>query len=186
MTSVFVAGSRQLVRLNEQVLERLRNIVTGSYQVLIGDANGADKAVQSFLFGQGYSKVLVFCSGLKCRNNLGAWPTFNVDVPKGVTGRAFYTYKDIEMAKKADYGLMLWDGKSPGTINNVAELLKRERKVLVYFSPKQLFLPVGSVCDMESLLLHCAPDDVLKIEKKVGLKDKLRKAVESEQSVLHF
>lgn len=81
MTSVFVAGSRKLGRLNEQVKERQGNVIAGSYQVLVGDANGADKAVQTFLQERGYHNVIVYCSGEKCRINLGSWPTYNVPVP---------------------------------------------------------------------------------------------------------
>ena len=62
MISVFVAGSRKLGRLNDQVRERLENIIAGSYRVFVGDANGADKAIQSFLSEQKYEHVVVFCS----------------------------------------------------------------------------------------------------------------------------
>lgn len=186
MTAVFVAGSRQLGRLNEQIRERLGNVIAGSYQVLVGDANGADKAVQTFLFNQRYSNVRVFCSGSECRNNIGAWPTHNVEVPPSATGRAFYTAKDIAMVENADYGLMIWDGKSTGTISNVMELLKRKKKALVYFSPKQSFLSVSSLNDLELLLYDCVPGDVETIAKKVGLKSRLREIAQSSQSALHF
>ncbi|NTU54214.1 MAG: hypothetical protein HGA97_11085 [Chlorobiaceae bacterium] len=132
----------------------------------MGDANGADKAVQSFLFEWRYDDVLVFCSGDKCRNNVGAWPTQRVEVPYGMTGRAFYTCKDIKMAENADYGLMLWDGKSAGTMNNVFELVKRGKKTLVWLSPKGVFLSVSSLRDIEVLLSQCAPDDRAEIRKK--------------------
>jgi hypothetical protein len=49
MVSVFVAGSRALSRLNPQLRERLDNIIRQNLTVLIGDANGADKAVQGYL-----------------------------------------------------------------------------------------------------------------------------------------
>src|SRR6267378_387899 len=46
MHSVFVAGSRALSKLNAQVKERLDNILRKEFTVLVGDANGADKAVK--------------------------------------------------------------------------------------------------------------------------------------------
>ena len=186
MTSVFVAGSRKLGRLNDEVRERLGNVIAGSYQVLVGDANGADKAIQSYLNEHRYQHVLVFCSGAKCRNNVGAWPTRNVEVPAGITGRAFYTRKDIEMADSADYGLMLWDGKSPGTINNVMELLKRGKKALVYLSPRKRFLSIASLNDLEALLNSCTPDDIEIIRKKVGLGSRLKEVARSNQCALDF
>ncbi|MBW7877626.1 MAG: hypothetical protein H3C47_16740 [Candidatus Cloacimonetes bacterium] len=168
MISVFAAGSRKLARLNDQVRDRLENIIAGSYRVLVGDANGADKAIQSYLFERNYKNVVVFCSGTKCRNNLGAWPTHNVNVPSWITGREFYTRKDIEMAENANYGLMLWDGKSVGTINNVFELLKRNKKTLVYLSTKKVFFSVLVVNDLEALLQNCCSDDITEIRKKIG------------------
>lgn len=169
MTSVFISGSRGLGQLSDQVRERLENILAASYSVLVGDANGVDKSVQAFLLERGYSNVRVYCSGSRCRNNLGAWPVREVSVPANVSGRAFYTRKDVEMARDADYGLAVWDGKSAGTLNNVMELLKRDKKALVYFSPQRRFYSVSSLNDAESLLAKCAPGDIKTIEKKVAL-----------------
>jgi len=74
MTCVFVAGSRDVSRLNAQVKERLDNIVKQNLTVLVGDANGADKAVQRYLAQCGYREVVVYCMEV-CRNNVGDWPT---------------------------------------------------------------------------------------------------------------
>ena len=186
MTSVFVAGSRKIGRLNDQVRERLGNVIAGSYRVLVGDANGADKAVQAFLSERQYKNVVVFCSGATCRNNVGAWPTHNVDVPSGMTGRAFYTCKDIEMAENADYGLMLWDGKSAGTLNNVLELVKRGKKALVYFSPKSIFFSISALGDIDVLLSHCSSDDREEIGKKIGLKSRIHEIAQASQCAIGF
>jgi hypothetical protein len=43
MTTVFVAGSRAISKLNDQIRERLDNIMREQLSVLVGDANGADK-----------------------------------------------------------------------------------------------------------------------------------------------
>ena len=46
------------------------------------------------------------------------------------------------MAEAAEYGLMLWDGKSKGTVNNVVNLSRDHRPVVVYVAPtKQLGVP---------------------------------------------
>ena len=74
MQCVFVAGSRALSKLNAQVKERLDNIVKQNFTVLVGDANGADKAVQRYLAERSYQHVVVYCMDL-CRNNIGNWPT---------------------------------------------------------------------------------------------------------------
>ena len=43
---VFVAGSRQISRLPAEVTSRLDTMIEKGFQILVGDANGADKAVQ--------------------------------------------------------------------------------------------------------------------------------------------
>ena len=70
MDSVFVAGSRALSKLNVPVKERLDNIIAKQLTVLVGDANGADKAVQRHLAERHYEHVFVYCTEV-CRNNLG-------------------------------------------------------------------------------------------------------------------
>lgn len=48
-STVFIGGSRRISRLNDMIRERLDLIVNKKLQVLLGDANGADKAVQAYL-----------------------------------------------------------------------------------------------------------------------------------------
>lgn len=95
---------------------------------MVGDAGGADKAVQKWLLEQAYSNVTVYCSGSVCRNNLGNWPTKSINVDRSLKGRDFYTQKDKAMAQVANYGLVLWDGKSQGSCNNLKELLQQNKK----------------------------------------------------------
>ena len=49
MTKVFIAGSRQLSRLNADVKRRIETMIEKGFTILVGDANGADKAVQRYL-----------------------------------------------------------------------------------------------------------------------------------------
>lgn len=73
MKKVFIGGSRRVTRLSTEVRKRLHQIIDRQLPVLIGDANGADKAVQQYLQNRGYGSVEVFCVGENCRNNLGHW-----------------------------------------------------------------------------------------------------------------
>ena len=59
------------------------------------------------------------------------------------------------MARETDYGFMIWDGKSKGTLNNIINLLKENKKVLVYFSPNKEFYNLISFNDLEKLLAKC-------------------------------
>lgn len=158
MTTVFIGGSRQISRLPAQVKERLRNIVDKGHQVAVGDANGADKAVQKYFLETAYDKVTVFCSGDRARNNLGPWLTRPVVTGKTAKGFQFYAAKDREMARVADFGLMIWDGKSPGTALNVLRLLRAGKKAVL------LDVPAGSATtfkvleDWDSFLGRCSDD----------------------------
>ena len=113
MMKVFVGGSRHVSQLNAEVRERLDNIVRKGLPVLIGDATGADKAVQQYLHSQQYRNVEVFCSGRACRNNVGQWKLRAVSTDKREKTFDFYAEKDRLMTHEADIGLMIWTGKAP-------------------------------------------------------------------------
>jgi hypothetical protein len=115
VNTVFIGGSRNVSRLSPQAKERLNNVIQVNARVIVGDANGADKAVQKFLSEREYPWVTVFCSGDECRNNVGHWDTRHIDAPKNAKGIDFDAAKDRVMAREADYGLMIWTGKAPST-----------------------------------------------------------------------
>jgi len=130
MTKVFIGGSRRVTRLDADVRERLDRILEKRLPIVVGDANGADKAVQIYLQSQCYDKVEVFCMEGHCRNNLGGWTTRVVSA-KGKQGFDYYAMKDQLMAEEATIGLMIWDGKSFGTVANVFRLLQKGKKVVL-------------------------------------------------------
>jgi len=167
MNKIFIGGSRRLTHLNMDILTRIDNIIASSFTILVGDANGADKSVQKHCAGMNYQNVIVFCSGNECRNNIGNWRTFHIRVEKKTRNIHFYTAKDLEMAKEADYGFMIWDGKSKGTFNNINELIKLSKKVLVYFQPLQKFHKISATGDMEKLLAGCDKIFREEFEKKI-------------------
>jgi hypothetical protein len=151
------------------IRDRIRNMIDQDVRIVVGDANGADKASQKFLAEMRYSNVVVFCAGKTCRNNIGEWDTRQISVDPKLKGRAFYTQKDKAMAAEADYGFVLWDGKSAGSISNVFELLKYGKKIVVYFAPEKQFLTVTSLDDAKELMSKCDPDTYDAISKKIRL-----------------
>jgi hypothetical protein len=151
MATVFVAGSRAISKLNAQIEERLDNIVRQGLSVLVGDANGADKAVQSYLARRGYQDVTVF-SMQAPRNNVGTWPVKRHSAPTAKHDRHYYGVKDLAMAKEASWGFMLWDGESKGTLTNVVNLLKAGKKSLLYLGPQKAFFNVCTFKDLYEVL----------------------------------
>lgn len=170
---VFMGGSRQIPRLNKNIRQYLDDILKKGPTVLIGDANGSDKAIQQYLYYKKYQEVLVFCSGVHCRNNLGSWEVRIVHTDRSSKDFAFYTAKDRQMSIEADIGLMLWDGKSKGTLNNILNLLENGKKSSVYFSPKKLLIGLVSIRDLTHLLKYCDRSSLDYFEKALHLNDRL-------------
>lgn len=181
MTTVFVSGSIKVKSLDGKVIERLNNIISAGHDVVIGDAGGADKAAQQYFNSRSVRSITVYCSGDTPRNNEGQWPVVNVETPQKSNSRAFFTAKDLKMAEVSDFGLMIWDSKSTGTLNNVIELLKKGKKSVVYISAKKVFLNVGSVNDLQALVSHMTPLALEAADKKISLRSKLTKLQSSSQ-----
>jgi hypothetical protein len=154
MTSVFLGGSRAVSRLNPLIREQLENLISRRCTILIGDANGADKAMQKFFAEQNYRNVIVFCMD-HFRNNLGSWETRTLKVGHSRKDFAYYSIKDKEMAREAKCGFMLWDGESKGTLRNIFELISAQKAVLVYLAPAKKFFRLSTEQELEAMLSHC-------------------------------
>jgi hypothetical protein len=132
MTIVFMGGSRRVCVLDEPVLGRIDRIVERQYPVLVGDADGADRAIQAILHSRGYRRVEVFCTNGHCRNNVGNWPVRAVSATGSRRDFRYYSAKDRQMASEATAGLMVWDGKSLGTLADIGRLALLKKRVVVY------------------------------------------------------
>lgn len=172
MNKVFIGGSRHISRLSAAVRVRLDTIIKKGLPMIVGDANGVDKAIQSYLSFKNYNKVEVFCSGSECRNNIGHWQTRQIGVTTRNGGRAFYTAKDRAMAHEADFGFMIWDGKSKGTLLNVFRLLKQGKKVVVYSTSEQRFAELRTFDQWGHFIAHYGPELRLDTEKEAELEER--------------
>jgi hypothetical protein len=179
MNKVFIGGSIRLSRLSGEVRQRIDNIVQKGYSVLVGDANGVDKAVQQYLFNKNYRNVFVYCVGEKCRNNVGQWKTKCVKEPGKIKDSHYYTIKDLEMVKDTDYGFMIWDTKSKGTLNNIVNLLREKKTVIVYVSKDKKYYTLHVLSDLEKLLSKYDKTSLESLEKKLQLAHKRKKQQEA-------
>lgn len=183
MTTVFLSGSRAVSRLPQEVIMRLDNIVQNGFSVVTGDANGADKAFQKYLANHEYKDVKIFYVGSAPRNNVGNWNTEQVEVPSGLKGRDFYTQKDKFMAGVADYGMVLWDGKSSGSAQNMIWLEESGKCCLVFYAPIKKFFKLSNRQDFLKLMDMINPADLKEIQRKVILGPL---SVPSNQGLLDF
>ena len=154
---VFISGSLSIRHLPTVVKERLCAIVDQALPVVIGDARGADAAVQRFLADCGVRHVTVFCSDTSPRHNLGHWPVQHVraNAPSGT--RAFHNAKDREMSLLAGAGLVIWDGTSKGSGFNIRRLSDRGCPVIIYLHPAGRFVQLSTDAERNAFFSRYLP-----------------------------
>lgn len=158
MDAVFLGGSRRIARLNDGIRSKINDLIDRGLWFFVGDANGADRALQQHLADRGYERVVVYAVAGSLRNNVGRWKVCLVDPPKGARGFDLYSTKDKRMARDASYGLMLWDGKSRGTLENVHNLLAQQKPVAVHLGPERRFVSLRSEDDLHKLGRSLKPE----------------------------
>jgi|SRR5208283_1047129 len=179
MNKVFIGGSRSLSRLNDDIRQRLDNIMEKQYSVLVGDANGVDKAVQQYLFSKNYRNVFLYCVGEECRNNIGSWETKWVKEPGKQKDFHYYVIKDLEMIRDTDCGFMIWDTKSKGTLNNMVNLLHESKMVIVYVSKDKKFYTLRALSDLINLAGKYDRNALSSLERKLHISQRLKKEQEA-------
>lgn len=174
MKTVFIAGSISIRHLHEKVRERINKIASSAdLNVVVGDANGADTAIQQCLHDYRATNVTVYHTGDAPRSNVANWPMRRVHSNERAGSRAFFTAKDLEMARGSDYGLMIWDCKSTGTLSNIIELLKRKKKSVVFINMEKYFVTVTDKTSLDHLIRFMPDHARKKAEEKIGLSAKL-------------
>lgn len=173
MTTVFIAGSISISHLHVKVQERIGKIVSSDFDVVVGDANGADTSIQQCLHNYNAQKVTVYCTGESPRNNIAEWPVHKVYSKAKAGSRAYFTAKDLEMARNSDYGLMIWDCKSTGTISNVIALLMENKKSVVFVNKNKDFVIISDKVGLDHLLSFMSAHARAKAEEKIGLSSKI-------------
>lgn len=167
MSMIFIGGSRDVIELPEPAIVRIGAIVMNEHGVLIGDAPGADAEAQGLLAGYSYEHVGVFCTGEIPRNNLGDWAVYPVPPPADAQGFAVRAAKDREMARRADFGLMVWDGMSPGTCLNVLRLAMANKPCVIYDVSRGCEATAHNTDDWRAMLHHAGPDVRRQVEARM-------------------
>ena len=148
---VFIGGPLKIRTLKPDVISKLNSIIKKKYKVLIGDANAVDKTIQNYFFNKKYKNVEIY-SVNKFRNNLGGWKSNVIKVETKVKNREYYSIKDRKMAEIADVGLMIWNKKSEGTLNNILNLLILEKKVCLFIHQESKLVILKEIKDLESIV----------------------------------
>ena len=163
---VFIAGSRSIQHLDAAAQRRITSICEKGFDILIGDCYGVDTAVQHFCCGHDYRNVTVYASNGKIRNNIGAWAVKAIPTDSSLRGFNFYRQKDIAMTNDADYGYMIWDQQSKGTLYDIMGLTEQEKLVVVYLPAVHRTVKIAAFDDMERLIAAC-PVEIKRLYRKL-------------------
>lgn len=66
------------------------------------------------------------------------------------------------MARRADIGFMIWNGKSRGTFNNMINLLNFEKEVVLYYVPNHQFYCFKNMTELNNFI-----DNNIKLDNKL-------------------
>ncbi|EIM62811.1 hypothetical protein [Desulfobacter postgatei] len=174
MHKIFISGSMRIKNIDKAVINRVNNIINSKFGIIIGDADGVDSSIQNYLKNTNYDEVTVYCTGQIPRNNLGSWSINPIVTDKKPGTREYFTAKDLSMAKDCDFGLMIWDSKSTGTLSNVLELLYSNKKSLVFVNKLKQFFEITNVESFEKLISVMSEAYFEKADKKIKLRNKLK------------
>jgi hypothetical protein len=76
----------------------------------------------------------------------------------------------MAMAHDAKCGMMLWDGKSKGTLNNIQQIINAGKKVLVYLAPQKAFYKVSTGRELDDLLQRCDQGAIRQAQRQIRTK----------------
>jgi hypothetical protein len=152
---IFIAGARKIDFLSGEVLKNLKKIMENNDKILVGDADGVDKTIQTFLKSKSYNNVIVY-SMENVRNNIGNWENIKIFTTLKKNTREYFTEKDKKMAEIADEGFMIWNKESKGTLNNIINLLIMNKKVQLYIQEKNknTFYNLSNIKELENIVLE--------------------------------
>ena len=149
---IVLGGSRKLEFVPELVADELLMMIKASNSFLIGDAPGIDSIFQKFMVQAEYANVEIFSSAGYVRNNLGDWPEHQIETTLKSKSSASHAFKDREMCKLADLGIMVWDQGSAGTLSNALDLLDQKKTCLIYDALEQEFIRFETKSNLDTWL----------------------------------
>ena len=130
---IFISGSKSVSKLPDLAKTFIDQFIENNDEIFIGDCYGIDAIVQKYLESKGFSNITVYCSGVTPRNNFTSSAKIHTcaEAAQGLTGSEFHYVKDIQMANDSDQALMIWDGKSKGTAENLNRIKEMGKSFVV-------------------------------------------------------
>ena len=136
---VFVGGGKTIGHLPNKVVSTLDSFMERGEHIIVGDAHGCDLTLQTHLHSKGYPNVTIYCSGEKCRFNIGAWTEKHISVPEGLEGYSFYREKDLAMIGDCDCALLVYERRSRATRSYIYNLKALGKPVFAFNVERDCF-----------------------------------------------
>ena len=136
---IFVGGGKTIGRIPDKVASMLDTFMEANEHIMVGDAQGFDLAAQTYLHSKSYSNVTVYCSGEKCRHNIGNWLENHIEVPEGMDGYEFYREKDYALINECDGALLVWERRSIATRSYIYNLKELGKPVFAFNVERDCF-----------------------------------------------
>ena len=140
---LFISGSISIESLPKEIDKSLYKAQDNEVTILIGDAPGVDKLIQERLKNNNqYFNVTIYSIYPNPRNIASKkFQAIKVDIPEGLRSeRDKQKVKDKKMSEDCDYFLVIWNGKSRGSFNNIKKALEMNKPVKIYLQPQERFL----------------------------------------------
>lgn len=137
---VYITGSPEITSPPEAVMKRFDQIIDKGYSILVGDNKGFDAAVQRYFAMRKYRRVTVYVSGQHTRYNEGAFGEVHIPSWPGDSAVEFARLKNDAMIADADCAVAVWDGYSRAVRQDLEELLRYGKKVLLYWNGKMVLV----------------------------------------------
>lgn len=150
MSTVFISGSIAIKSIPRSVEGSINRIIDQNIKINIGDADGIDSIVQNYCKRRNYSNVTVYSI---CSSPRYKVPSFNkkyILVDAGLKKeRERQKEKDSAMTTESDFSLVIWDGKSKGSYQNILRAIESNKKVKVYLQFENRYLESSKVTSDE-------------------------------------
>lgn len=152
MKSVFISGSIKIKTLPNIAIKSINNIINNDFSILLGDAYGVDCLVQKYLVEKNYFNAYIYSITDPPRNiatdkfskkiidykNMDEYRKLSEEEKSKInfSERRKQSLKDIAMVKKADFLLVIWNGESEGSKNNIIRGIELNRKIKVILNSR--------------------------------------------------
>jgi hypothetical protein len=150
MSSVFISGSIAIKSIPNSVQNSINMIIDQNIHINVGDADGIDTLIQNYCKGRNYSNLIVYSIYSSPRYKASGFNkkyiVVNTDSKKE---RERQKEKDEAMTIDSDYSLVIWDGKSKGSYQNILRAINNDKKVKVYLQYENRFLESKEIANEE-------------------------------------